>query len=69
MEKLVLQKALRASLEVKSHGGRALFGIRGLLGFESDKFRMMYLYSGVTASEKFRSRRGNITDHQLGPQI
>ena len=41
-----LRNSFRASLEVKSHGGRALFGLGALLGLpNSDKLRMPCTYT------------------------
>ena len=41
-----LRNSFRASLEVKSHGGRALFGLGALLGLpNSDKPRMPCTYT------------------------
>ena len=40
------RNSFRASLEVKSHGGRALFGLGALLGLpNSDKLRMPCTYT------------------------
>ena len=57
----LLRNSFRASLEVKSHGGRALFGLGALLGLpNSDKLRnvMQWILGSQTASDKIRSRKG-----------
>ena len=60
-----LRNSFRASLEVKSHGGRALFGLGALLGYRIQiNSECHVLILGVTASDK-SSRKGNSPDHQL----
>ena len=61
------RNSFRASLEVKSHGGRALFGLGALLGYQiqiNSECHVLILGS-QTASDKIRSRKGNSPDHQL----
>ena len=62
------RNSFRASLEVKSHGGRALFGLGALLGvtgIEINSECHVLILGSQTASDKIRSRKGNSPDHQL----
>ena len=63
-----LRNSLRVGLEVKSHGGRALFGLVALLGlpeFQINSECHVRIHRSQTASDKIRSRKGNSSDHQL----
>ena len=63
-----LRNSFRASLEVKSHGGRALVWTRGPssgYGIQINSECHVLILGSQTASDKIRSRKGNSPDHQL----
>ena len=61
------RNSFRASLEVKSCGGRALNGLGGFTAYRSlsnSECRQLILGS-QTMCDKIHSRKGNSPDHQL----